>query len=182
MARPTTLDLEAADQPWRTVPMEGANVDLDVVPLASGADEFVILAKFPAGFVRDVPGGYHAAETFLVLDGELTLDGHELSRGDLTHVPAERLREDMRTVGGCLALAWFSGAATYLTPEELGASEGDIRTVRLPGAPDGVLLETPEAVWSIGPSSGGESIDVQLSRWTLEEPGRPGPLLTRTRA
>ncbi|WP_110241583.1 hypothetical protein [Nocardioides gilvus] len=182
MARPTTLELIATDQPWRTVPMDGANLPLDVVPLASGADEFVILARFPAGFVRDVAGGYHAAETFLVIDGQLTLEGHDVARGDLTHVPAEQLREDMRTEAGCLALAWFSGAATFVPAGELGVSEGDIRTVRVLDAPDGVLIETPEAVWSIELSSDGESIDTGLSRWILEGPDREGPLLTRTRA
>lgn len=182
MARPTTLELTATAQSWRTVPMDGANLPLDVVPLASDADEFVILARFPAGFVRDVPGGYHAAETFLVLDGELTLDGHVVVRGDLTHVPAERVRENMHTVGGCLALAWFSGPAAFVPPDQLGASEGDLRTVRVTDAPRGPLLDTPEAAWKIEVSTAGESIDPQLSRWSLDGTGRRGPLLTRTRA
>lgn len=182
MARPATLDLTAAQQPWRTVPMDGARLELDVVPLASAADDFVILARFPAGFVRDVPGGYHAAETFLVLDGELTLDGHEVSRGDLTHVPAELLRKDMRTEGGCLALAWFSGQAKFLPPAELEVASGSIRTVSVTDVQTGVLLETPEAVWSIEPSTDGECVDTQLRRWSLEGTGCPGPLLTRRRA
>lgn len=182
MARPATLDLAAARQPWRTVPMDGARLDLDVVPLASAVDDFVILARFPAGFVRDVPGGYHAAETFLVLDGELTLDGHAVSRGDLTHVPAELLRQDMRTETGCLALAWFSGPATFLPPAQLEVSTGGIRTVSVTDVRPGLLLETPEAVWSIEPATDGECVDTELRRWTLEGTSRPGPLLTRRRA
>lgn len=182
MARPTSLELTAGEQSWRTVPMEGANLPLEVVPLASDADEFVILARFPAGFVREVAGGYHAAETFLVIDGELTLDGRVVRRSDLTHVPAARVREKMHTDGGCLALAWFSGAATFVPPDELGESDGDIRTVHVTDAPRGLLLDTPEATWSIAFATDGESVDPGLSRWSLAGTGRRGPLLTRTRA
>jgi hypothetical protein len=161
--------------------MPGANRPLDVVPLASHRDDFVILARFPAGFVRDVPGGYHAAETFLVLGGGLVLDGHAVGRGDLTHVPAGLVRSDMRTDEGCLALAWFSGPADYLPPDVLGAVEGDIRTVRVDGT-EGVVLRTPEAEWVVGETASGESVDLALTRWSaLSVEGESAPGLVRLR-
>lgn len=181
MARPTTLDLIHDDLPWRRVPMDGANDGIDVVPLASAPEEFVILARFPAGFAREVAGGYHAAETFLVLDGALDLDGLTLGRGDLTHVPAEFVRSGMSTQDGCTALAWFSGPATFLAPEELGECSLEVSTVHVTGALVGELLSTPEAEWTVAQDATGEGVDLALTRWALDATAVQGPVIARCR-
>ncbi|MFC6152125.1 hypothetical protein [Nocardioides yefusunii] len=187
MARPTSLDLtdlSDAGQRWRRVPMDGANVGIDVVPLASHPDDFVILARFPAGFERPVAGGYNAAETFLVLDGELQLNGTTVRRGDLTHVPAEIVRNGMSTAGGCTALAWFSGPATFLTPDELGECTLAVSTERVDDTtPTGAVLATPEAHWTLAAGAQGECVDVGLTRWTVEAAPAvgEGASLVRTR-
>lgn len=181
MARPSTLDLTGADLPWRRVPMDGANGGIDVVPLASHPDDLVMLVRFPPGFVRDVPGGYHAAETFLVLEGELELEGRVLRRGDLTHVPAEYTRQDMRTPDGCTAVAWFSGPAAFVEPPELGECLLQVRTVNVIGTGPGALLATPEAEWSIDDETRGEGVDLAMTTWALAGPGCPGPVLVRSR-
>lgn len=180
MARPRELDLTSADQPWRRVPMDGANTGLDVVPLASHPDDFVILARFPAGFVRDVPGGYHAAESFLVIDGELVLEGRTARRGDLTYVPAEHLRAGMSTEDGCTVLAWFSGPPTFLAPGELLPSTGEVTTVTVEQTAAGPLLTTPEADWVVT-RGGGEGVDGALDRWAVDTADFTGLVLSRRR-
>lgn len=182
MARPLHLDLTATDLPWRTVPMVGAELGLDVVPLTSHPDDFVILARFPVGFSRPGAGGYHAAETFVVLDGELTVNGRQVVRGDLTHIPAEAVRTGMHTADGCLALAWFSGPATFLPVEELGECDREVTTVRVPtdASATTLLLDTPEAVWSIAPAGTGETVDLGLTLWQWDAEAA-GPALVRSR-
>lgn len=187
MARPTSLDLtdlSDAGQRWRRVPMDGANVGIDVVPLASHPADFVILARFPAGFERPVAGGYHAAETFLVLEGELQLNGMTVRRGDLTHVPAEIVRSGMFTTDGCTALAWFSGPATFLTPDALGECTLAVSTARVDDTtPSGAVLATPEADWTLASGTGGERVDVGLTTWSLDSAptAGEGASLVRTR-
>lgn len=181
MARPAALDLTRDDLTWRRVPMEGANSGIDIVPLASHPDDLVMLARFPRGFVRDVPGGYHAAETFLVLTGEMELEGRVLRPGDLTHVPAEYVRRGMRTDHGCTALAWFSGPATFLEPSELEECRTGMTTVTICGATAEPLLVTPEADWSITEEARTEGVDVAMTTWALEGPVCPGPVLVRSR-
>lgn len=181
MARPTELDL-TTEHDVRRVPMTGANSGIDVVPLASHPDDFVLLARFPAGFERSQRGGYRAAETFVVLEGELDIEGHVVSRGDLTHIPAHHVRGPMRTAEGCTALAWFSGPATYLPAEDLDVTEDRIRTVALPPTATELLLETPEATWSVRAADEEECVDLDLTLWRASGSTDGGALtLVRTR-
>lgn len=181
MPRPTALDLTTDAHDWRRVPMAGANQGIDVVPLASHPDDFALLARFPVGFVRDEPGGYHAAETFLVLEGSMEFDGRVVTPGDLTHVPAECLRVRMATEEGCTALAFFSGPATFLAPDELGECRLEISTVRVPGAAPGTLHSTPEAEWTVDEEADGEAVDLRMTRWAFDGQGVTGPVLSRRR-
>lgn len=181
MARPAALDLTRDDLPWREVPMEGADRGIDVVPLASHRDDLVMLARFPAGFVRGVEGGYHAAETFLVLEGSLELGGRIIRAGELAYVPGEFVRSAMSAPAGCTALAWFSGPATFLPPSELDECVLPLRTVQVAGAATGLLLSTPEADWHVVESFDGETVDVAMTVWALAGTGGPGPHLARSR-
>src|SRR4051794_13506748 len=120
MSRPTELDLTLPDQPWREVPMPGANLGFELVPLASAGETFAILGRFPAGFDRSAVGGYFSAEEFLVLDGSLEIEGQQYVRGDLTFIPSHFLRTRMLSPQGCTVLAWFGGPAIFRTADEIG--------------------------------------------------------------
>ena len=115
----------------RLVPMPGANGPVEAVRLRSGRAPRTLLVRFPAGFVRDTPGGYATVEEFLVLDGELHLDGLALRRGDLTLVPAHRVRHDLHTRDGCTALVCFGARPDFLPPEKLSTSVGEIEVRRV---------------------------------------------------
>jgi len=132
---PTDLDL-TVPQDWRPAPMPGANLPLDLVRLASPRDRFTIHGRFPGGFERLVPGGYVAAEEFLVLEGELELADVVYRRGDLTVIPAAYPRAGMRSSEGCRVLAWFGGLPEFLPADRLPPSEGAVVSVAIDAAGD----------------------------------------------
>ncbi len=181
MPRPSELDLtDLHAQAWRAVPMPGSNGGIELVPLAAPEGHFSILGRFPAGFERLTPGGYHASEEVLVLDGELLLEGGTYRRGDLVVVPAEYLRTDMRSPEGCVVLAWFAGAAEFLAADQLGACTDVITSVQVSGA-SGSLVGSGVAEWSVGESlvAGGstptiEVVAADLSHWARGPAAAPG--------
>jgi hypothetical protein len=163
---PTALDLSAPPE-WRAAPMPGANQPLQLVRLASPRDRFTIHGLFPRGFERVVPGGYAAAEEFLVLEGELELEGVVYRRGDLTVVPAAYPRTAMRSTGGCRVLAWFAGPPAFVPHEDLPPCEGAIQSVSVDATGD--LPGSPVASWARGalPDGDGEVevVSAGLDRW-----------------
>ena len=187
MSRPTEISLaDWVDQPFRQVPMPGSNGHIDMVPLASIPGHLSLLGRFPAGFVRDVPGGYHASEEFLVLDGELEFDGRVLRRGDLTVVPGHYVRRGMSSPKGCVLLAWFAGAPDFLAPEELAATTAAVEVRNVLGS-EQPGLSSDAAVWEISsserPSGWFEEIDRDLSGWRCNPVTGPaaGALVRRSR-
>lgn len=184
MSRVTQLDLTAPEQPWREVPMPGANQGLELVPLASSGETFAILGRFPAGFDRPTPGGYFGAEEFLVLDGHLEIEGRRYSRGDLTYIPANYLRTSMQAPEGCTVLAWFGGAAIFRTAEELGdaaVTEG-IVSVGVDALLSSDFLVTSEASWSVGDLLTGpddDGVDLAMSTWWHGAADHEGLILRR---
>lgn len=153
--------------------MPGANLPFALTPLASPAGTFALYGRFPAGFTRDVAGGYTVAEEFMVLDGELTIGTATYRRGDLTVVPGGYLRPGMSTVGGCTVLAWFGGPAEFLPAGELP----DAHTDGLVSAP--VDRDLPHG-WTLGslaaPAASGDEVTADLCAWRRLAPGdRPAP-------
>lgn len=187
MSRVTELDLTASEQPWREVPMPGANLGLELVPLASAGETFTILGRFPAGFDRPTPGGYFGAEEFLVLDGHLEIEGRRYVRGDLTFIPANYLRTAMQAPEGCTVLAWFGGAAIFRTADELGdkaVSEGVV-SVSLDALLGEDFLVTSEARWSLGQAAteaDDDGVDLAMTTWWHGAAERGALALRRTPA
>jgi hypothetical protein len=191
MPRPARLDLRTSRPALRPVPMPGANLPIELVPLRSAGEAFTMLGRFPAGFERPGPGGYLAAEEFLVLDGDLELEDVVVGRGDLCAVPARWERTVMRSPGGCTVLAWFSGPADYRPAAELDGRAGEgMRRVRLLGSTDdGCVLRTAEARWLVtgpaGPPTArpADVVDADLATWAHLDVGDntlpPGRLLVR---
>jgi hypothetical protein len=184
VSRPVDVDLTVPHERWRDVPMPASNLPLRLVRLAAGGDTFAIYARFPAGFERDVAGGYEVDEEFLVLDGSLHLDGAVHRRGDLTHVPAREVRASMSAPEGCTVLAWFGGPADFVPASGLsGPADGRRRTVRVVDADPGELLALPAAVWSVRvrAAAGDDVLDLELRHWWRGQPaGGSGPFLVRS--
>lgn len=191
MPRAAELDLRSPAQPWRQVPMPGANTGLDVVPLESAAGALTMLAHFPAGFARLTPGGYEGTEEFLVVDGELEFEGVSYGRGSLTYIPARHLRTRMVTPGGCTVLAWWGGSAEFLPADQLGGAVEDGIVSTVPDASSrGQVLSAGRATWTTHltvpaePPTEGDCVDLALTRW--QRAAAPGavasPFLHRSAA
>ncbi|MER5458025.1 hypothetical protein ABT008_24950 [Micromonospora sp. NPDC002389] len=177
--RPEQVDLTAARHPWREVPMPGANLGFHLTRLASRSGAFVVHGHFPAGFARDVAGGYLVDEEFVVLDGELLLGDVTYRRGDLTFVPAGAVRTRMSAPGGATVLAWFGGPAEFHPADRLPAPALPLaETVHL--GPDTPLPDLPGALWrrgaSVSPDATGDVLTADLSGWRrLGTGSAPGP-------
>lgn len=116
--------LPFASLSWREAPMPGASpVAMALLPkLPDGG--FRAFVRFPAGWFRPDVGHYAVAEEFLVLEGELALNGRSWKRGDLAWIPAWTLRRDLGSSSGCLVFAWFGGTPRWLPGEPAQAAEG----------------------------------------------------------
>lgn len=172
MPRPAELDLRTPGAAWRQVPMDGANAGLDVVPLESAPGALTMLARFPAGFARLTPGGYEVSEEFLVVDGEIELEGVTYGRGALTYIPARHLRTRMSAADGCTVLAWWGGPAEFRTADVLdGAVRDGIVSVRPDAARAGEVLSAGGAGWTTHlavpaePLGAGDVVDLALTHW-----------------
>lgn len=90
--------------------MPDANAPVRLARLHSvTSDHFWALVAFPAGWQRLRPGHYSVDEDFLLLQGDLTING--LTWGRDTHgvVPAHTLRQQTQSQHGCVACARFHG-------------------------------------------------------------------------
>ena len=97
--------------------MPGASpVEMALLPkLADKA--FRAFVRFPAGWSRPDAGHYAVAEEFLVLEGELGLNGRTWKRGELAWIPAWQRRRDLGSTTGCLVFAWFGGTPRWIPGE-----------------------------------------------------------------
>ena len=99
---------------WNSAPMPGSSGPVQLAPLPHlGDGGFRAFVRFPAGWSRLQAGHYPVAEEFLVLQGDLTLDGRTWHAGGYAWIAARRVRSTTRSDGGCLAFAWFGGAPRW---------------------------------------------------------------------
>lgn len=172
MSRPTSLRFDADEPAWRSVPMPASNLPLELRRLDSTGQSFVIHGRFPAGFERNQSGGYAVPEEFIILDGDLTLEGVSFHRGDMVYVPANFRRTLMNSVHGCEVIAWFGGPAIFVHEADFEDSvEDGMKSVALSDTPAGEVLGLPHAKWvKASPEAPefvgvGDVIDLALSKW-----------------
>jgi hypothetical protein len=109
--------LSFASLTWREAPMPGASpVQMALLPkLPDGG--FRAFVRFPVGWSRPDVGHYAVPEEFLVLEGELSLNGETWNRGELAWIAAWTLRRELRSASGCLVFAWFGGTPRWIPGE-----------------------------------------------------------------
>lgn len=100
---------------WRETTMPGGSGPVALALLPRQPDNaFRAYVRFPPGWSRPGPGHYAEAEEFVVLEGELGLNGLTWRAGDYALVPAGCPRRGMHTASGCLVLARFSAAPRWI--------------------------------------------------------------------
>ncbi|NUU23600.1 MAG: hypothetical protein HOV68_19160 [Streptomycetaceae bacterium] len=97
--------------PYTSTPVRLAQVRRDAV---SGA--VTALVRFPPGWSRDVPVVYAADEQFVLLSGELHMNGTVHRPGVRVTVPGGTARSASSTPCGAVALAWFSSDPNAVRP------------------------------------------------------------------
>ena len=103
---------------WHSAPMPGSNGAVELARLPQLDDQaFRAFVRFPAGWARPGAGHYAVPEEFLLLDGDLSLNGITWNTGGYAWIPARRVRGGSSSVGGCLAFAWFGGLPRWVAGE-----------------------------------------------------------------
>ena len=106
-----TVGIRASKADWHHVPMLSAP-DL-LIHRLEGPHGFTAVVHFPAGWIRESAVTCSEDETFVVLDGTLTLNGMQMGSASLGHVPAGSARVSTHSAHGCTAVAWFSGVPRW---------------------------------------------------------------------
>ena len=130
---------------WREAPMPGGRpVRTALLPrLPDGG--FRAFVRFPAGWQRAEVGYYEVPEEFLIVEGELHLNGRTWKAGGYAWVPAFRRRKDLASPSGCVAFAWFASAPRWNPGEPAQAALGaDVAFAHWSEAPSGRLYDGAE--------------------------------------
>lgn len=92
-----------------------------------------LFVRFPAGWRRDTPGFYEAAEELIVLTGVLHMSGATFGPGDWAYVPGGAQRHVTATPAECLVFARFDGPARWRASS--AAPGPPLLSARLEGEP-----------------------------------------------
>ena len=104
--------------------MPDANASAQLATLQpAGADQFLAMVQFPPGWTRLHAGHYAVDEEFFVLSGDLHINGLCWHSQQYGFVPAETLRQETRSVGGCTAYARFHGNPRWVRGSAAQSSE-----------------------------------------------------------
>ena len=146
---------------WNATPMPGSiqPVQLARLPVASDG-AFRAFVRFPAGWQRAAAGHYAAAEEFLVLEGELELNGSTWAEGRFAWIPAYQPRHGLASRPGCLVFAWFSAAPRWVPGGP-------------PRSPGGGAAHRTQ-ILEQGPAPAGmgcETLGLRSRRWQADETG-----------
>ena len=148
---------------WHSAAMPGSNGPVELARLPQQDDHALrAFVRFPAGWSRPGAGHYMVPEEFLILDGDLSLNGITWETGGYAWIPALRVRSGTHSGIGCLAFAWFGGVPRWITGEPATVVMGcDVRFTHWRAAPETssgsgayALRADPEhSTWIIEPST-----------------------------
>ena len=132
---------------WHSAAMPGSSGPVDLARLPQLDDQaFRAFVRFPVGWSRPGAGHYAVPEEFLILDGDLSLNGITWKTGGYAWIPARRARSRSSSAGGCLAFAWFGGLPRWVASEPAApASEADVSFMHWREAPQRAIGESLNA-------------------------------------
>lgn len=120
------MQIRFQDLAWIDAPMPDGSGAVQLAQLPALDDQaFRAFVRFPAGWSRPSTGYYPVDEEVFVLDGDLTFNEHTWHAGSYGWIPAHSPRRTLRSQGGALVLAWFSGPPRW----KRGASPTSTRDV-----------------------------------------------------
>ena len=123
-----TLQCETPTLRWQDMPMPDANAPVRLARLSSlQPDHFWALVAFPPGWERVRSGHYSVDEDFLLLQGDLSINGQRWHAQEHGFVPANTLREQTESIHGCVACARFHGRPQWHTGAAAMLPQGKLR-------------------------------------------------------
>jgi hypothetical protein len=112
MARPHIEFVQSQALPWRedALPALRPGVAAKTLSADDETGACSLLLRVPPGFALPAPQALAADEEFLVLDGDIALDGTRFGPYGYAHLPAGFRRDTLASERGAVLLAFFSAA------------------------------------------------------------------------
>lgn len=130
--RPHIEFIQSQMLPWRRIGHGLARPDAEYKLLsrdkADGACS--TLMRYAPGWSREGPEHITADEEFFVLDGAIEMDGHHYGQDSYAFLPAGWTRHEMRSVTGCVLLAFYNREPTLVLRAGDGRAELSKRAVQ----------------------------------------------------
>lgn len=134
MPRPHIEFIQQQDLPFRRVRMSGGGATPEIGVKRLSVDEesgaSTALVELPAGWHRPGTGHYLADEEIYLISGDLTVSGIRYTEHCYSFLPAGYTRTTSFSEGGALALAFFSGRASWIDGEAPAGTLDERRLVR----------------------------------------------------
>ena len=111
MPRPHTLFIQSQDIPWQRGFWTGARPEVETRTLSveEDASAATVLVRYPAGWRAEGPEYLDGLEEFLVLDGEITINGLTYGPQHYAALPARFVRNSQSSAGGAVLLSMLHG-------------------------------------------------------------------------
>ncbi len=111
MARDHTLFIMAQDIPWDDGLYSQARQDVrsKILSIDDAGTDATVIVEYPAGWERSKPEYLNTHEEFLVLSGELEINGRVYSAQNYAFLPAGFVRESASSKNGATVLTMFYG-------------------------------------------------------------------------
>lgn len=122
MSRPHIEFIQSQVLPFRTGLYGGARPEVQVRTLSIDLDhgDSSTQIKWPAGFKRTEPEYLECDEEFLVLQGELEINGRLYKKHDYAHLPRGYLRRTQSSARGAVTLTFFSAEPKAIKADRAG--------------------------------------------------------------
>lgn len=119
MAREHTLFVMAQDIPWDTGLYSGARPELrsKMLSIDEAGTDATVVVEYPAGWAADGAEHCTAHEEFLVIEGEIEVNGITYGMHHYAFLPAGYVRNSASSANGAKLLTMFYDAPQYIAGE-----------------------------------------------------------------
>lgn len=131
MTRPHIEFIHAQALPWQTGTLGGAltGIETKVLSRDNGSGAASMVLRFPAGWSCAESFHLAAAEEFVVIEGDITVNGVDYSELAYANFPAGHPRNAVSSKSGAVLVSFFDGAPEVVAGESAGAADGFIEKI-----------------------------------------------------
>lgn len=131
MPRPHIEFIQSQVLPWSRGLYGGARPEVTVRTLSIDEEngDASTMIQWPAGWSRTDPEHLDCDEEFLVLQGELEINGQTYRKHDYAHLPRGYLRRSQSSPKGAVTITFFSSEPHAITSDQMGNGFDESRLV-----------------------------------------------------